>query len=151
MTDINTVTLSGHVTHDLTDRDFAYTPGGTAKASFSVAVNASVKKADGWEEKVSYIDIVVWGKQAEYLRQYLTKGKQVFIEGTLEQDRWQDKQTGVNRSKVYVKARNVQLAKTAQASGIQSQWAGQAAPQVAGNIGNNTGEFAEFADDYPPF
>ena len=112
MTDLNHVALIGRLTRDLgTDANsFAYLPNGTARASVSIAVNCSKKNADGtWADEVSYFDVTIWGKMAESLKPYLTKGKQVAVEGVLKQERWQDRNTGANRSRVVVKALSVQL------------------------------------------
>ena len=111
MTDTNHVVLVGRLTRDLgtDERSFAYTAGGTARASVSVAVNRSVKRGEEWVDEVSYFDITIWGKTAENLKPYLTKGKQIAVSGYMKQDRWQEKDTGNSRSKVYIVADTVQL------------------------------------------
>lgn len=102
MSDINQVVLCGRVTRDA---ELRYTSGGTAVAEISVAVNryAGKDKAD----EVSFIDCTVWGKQAESLKQYLTKGRQVVVHGELKQDRWE--QDGQKRSKITVNVNQLQL------------------------------------------
>lgn len=111
MTDTNHVILVGRLTRDVgaNERDFGYVgTKGTAKANVSIAVNRSRKDAqDQWIEEVSYFDVTIWGKTAENLKQYLTKGKQILVDGHLVQDRW-DKD-GQKFSKVYVVADNIQL------------------------------------------
>ncbi len=58
---------------------------------------------------MSYFDSTIWGKNAENLKRYLTKGKQIGVQGYLKQERWKDKQTENNRSRVYIVADSVQL------------------------------------------
>ncbi len=101
---MNSVTLIGRVTRDQSDRDFGYTTSGTAKLSFSVAVNERYGK----EEYVSFFDCVVWGKLAEGIRQYITKGKQVAVSGRLRQERWTDR-NGENRSAVRIHVAELDL------------------------------------------
>lgn len=109
MTDINHVILIGRLTHDIgTDsRSFAYTPNGTARANVSIAVNRSVKRGDKWEDEVSYFDVTIWGKTAENLKPYLTKGKQIAVDGYLRQDRWE--KDGQRFSRINIQADTVQL------------------------------------------
>lgn len=108
MTDLNTVVLIGRLTRDIGENDFRYTQGGTACMKLSLAVNRSRKSAEGqWADEVSYIDVTVWGKQAENIRQFLAKGKQVAVAGFLKQDRWE--KDGQKQSKVCVVAESVQL------------------------------------------
>lgn len=112
MNDLNHVVLIGHITRDCgaNERDFGYTQGGTAKANISIAVNRSRKDATGqYVDEVSYFDVAIWGKTAENLKPYLKKGKQICVDGVLKQDRWQDKQTGKNMSRVSINAVTVQL------------------------------------------
>jgi single-strand DNA-binding protein len=110
MTDLNHVVLIGRLTRDLgsDERSFGYVGNGMAKANVSIAVNRSRKQADGsWVDEVSYFDITIWGKTAENLKPYLTKGKMIAVDGHLKQDRW-DKD-GQKFSKVSIVADNVQL------------------------------------------
>lgn len=107
MTDLNTVILIGRITRDLDDKSFGYVGNGNARASVSIAVNRSVKKGDTWEDEASFIDVTIWGKTAENLQPYLTKGRQVVIKGYLKQDRWE--KDGEKKSRLSVVADNVQL------------------------------------------
>lgn len=104
--DINHVIEIGRLTRDA---EVTYTPGGMAVAKFSIAVNRRVKKGQEWVDEANYFDVSVFGKQAENLKQFLTKGKQVCVDGYLKQDRWQDQATGQNRSAVKIIANDVQL------------------------------------------
>lgn len=109
MTDLNDYNVIGRLTHDLDERSFAYTPQGTARMNLSIAVNRSVKRGDEWVEETSFFEAVVWGKTAENIKPYMTKGKQICINGYLKQDRWKDKETGGSRQKIYIVANSVQL------------------------------------------
>lgn len=104
--DINRYVVVGRLT---TDATLEYTPGGMAIASFSIAVNRSTKKGDQWVDEANFFDVKAFGRQAENLKPYLTKGKMVGIDGYLKQDRWEDKTTGQKRSKVVVMANDLQL------------------------------------------
>ena len=105
MADINTTTLIGHLTRD---EEVKYTSGGMAIGNVSLAINRKVKKGQEWVDEANYFDVVIFGKQAENLRQFLTKGKQIGVTGFLKQERWQD-QNGQNRSRVTIVANDIQL------------------------------------------
>ncbi len=104
MRDINVVVLAGRLVRDA---ELRYTKSGAAVSGFSLAVNRSVKRGDKWEDEASFIDATMFGKRAESLQQYLTKGTQLIVSGELEQQRWE--QNGQNRSKVQVIVSDVQL------------------------------------------
>lgn len=104
--DINHVIEIGRLTRDA---EVTYTPGGMAVGKFSIAVNRRVKKGQEWVDEANYFDVSVFGKQAENLKQFLTKGKQVCVDGYLKQDRWEDQQTGQKRSTVKIIANDIQL------------------------------------------
>lgn len=109
MTDVNHVILIGRLTRDLgsDERSFGYAPNGQARANVSIAVNRSRKSGDQWVDEVNYFDVTIWGKTAENLKPFLTKGKQIAIDGYLKQDRWE--KDGQKMSKITVVANNVQL------------------------------------------
>lgn len=104
--DINHVIEIGHLTRDA---EVTYTPSGMAVGKFSIAVNRRVKKGQEWVDEANYFDVSIFGKQAENLKTYLTKGKQIAVDGFLHQDRWEDQQTGQKRSAVKIVATNIQL------------------------------------------
>ena len=113
MQDINSVVIVGNLTKDCgTDpygRDFAYTQGGVAIATISIASNRSRKQNDGsYVDEVSYFDVKLFGNMAENLKPYLTKGQKVCVDGVLKQERWKDK-NGATVSKVVILANQVQL------------------------------------------
>lgn len=107
MTDLNHVIEIGRLTRDISERDFAYTTGGTARLNLSIAVNRSEKRNGAWQDKVSYFDVTVWGKTAENIKAYLHKGKQIAVDGYLDQQRWE--KDGQKFSKVVIIADSVQL------------------------------------------
>ncbi len=103
MTSFNKVILLGNLTRD---PEVRYTPNGSAVASFALAVNRKYKQGDETKEEVSYIDVVVFGKQAENCGQYLNKGDGALIEGRLQQRRWET-EDGQKRNKIEVVAQSV--------------------------------------------
>jgi single-strand DNA-binding protein len=124
MTSFNKVILLGNLTRD---PEVRYTPNGSAVASFAIAVNRKYKQGEETKEEVSYIDIVVFGKQAEACGQYLGKGDAVLIDGRLQQRRWDDKDSGQKRSKVEVVAQSVNFMPK-RASAAQAAGPGQSEP-----------------------
>ena len=104
MADINHVVLVGRLTRNA---ELKYTNNGAAVSKFSIAINQRRKKEEQWVDEAHFFDIVLWGKTAESLNQYLVKGKQVGIEGQLRQNRWE--QEGQARSKVEIFATSVML------------------------------------------
>ncbi len=107
MANVNKVMLLGNITRDLEVR---YTPKGTAVCDLGMAVNR-IRTGDNGEriEEVTYVDVTLWGRQAELAGQYLSKGRSVFIEGRLQLDQWDDKQTGQKRSRLRVAGENMQF------------------------------------------
>ena len=107
MASLNKVFLAGNLTRA---PELRYTPGGTAVAQFGVAVNRKYKNRDGQlQEEATFVDIEVWGRQAETASEYLGKGSPVLIEGRLKLDSWESKQTGEKRSKLRVVGERVQF------------------------------------------
>jgi single-strand DNA-binding protein len=107
MANLNRVLLIGNLTRD---PEIRYTPKGTAVADIALAVNRVFTGEDGEKrEEVTYVDVVVWSRLAEIAEQYLKKGRPVFIEGRLQLDSWDDKQTGQKRSRLRVVAENLQM------------------------------------------
>lgn len=102
--DTNSVTLVGRLTRDA---ELRYSQSGSAVASLSIAVNRSRKQGDQWISEANFFDVSLFGKSAEALKQYLTKGKQIAIQGELKQDRWE--KDGQKFSKVQIIANNIQL------------------------------------------
>lgn len=107
MANLNKVMLIGNCTRD---PEIRYTPKGTAVAEVGLAVNR-ISTTDQGErrEEVTFIDVTLWGRQAEIAGEYLKKGRPVYIEGRLQLDTWDDKQSGQKRSKLKVVGENLQL------------------------------------------
>lgn len=118
MTDINSVNIIGRVTADAV---LKYTTAGKAVTTISIAVNRAIKRNGIWEDKASFFDVVIWGKTAENLAQYLVKGKQIAVSGILDQQTWQGND-GQRHSKVVILAEHVVLASggNAQKQGFQN-------------------------------
>ena len=107
MANLNRVLLIGNLTRD---PEVRYTPKGTAVADIGIAVNRVYSGDDGEKkEEVTFVDVTLWGRQAEVAQEYLKKGRQVFVEGRLQLDTWDDKQTGQKRSRLRVVAENMQM------------------------------------------
>jgi single-strand DNA-binding protein len=99
----NKVILVGNLTRN---PELRYTPNGTPVASFGLATSRRFRQAEELKEEVCFIDIVVFGKQAEHCGQYLSKGNGVIIDGRLQQRRWET-EDGQKRSKHEVVAQGV--------------------------------------------
>jgi single-strand DNA-binding protein len=107
MANLNRVLLIGNLTRD---PELRYTPKGTAVTEIGLAVNRIYSGEDGEKkEETTFVDVTLWARQAEIAGQYLKKGRPVFIEGRLQLDTWDDKQTGQKRSRLRVVAENLQL------------------------------------------
>jgi single-strand DNA-binding protein len=106
MASYNRVLLMGNLTRN---PEIRYTPSGTAVADLGLAVNENFKnKAGEVVEQTCFVDVVVWGRQAETSAEYLQKGSPVFVEGRLQLDQWENQQ-GEKRSKLRVRADRVQF------------------------------------------
>lgn len=103
MDGLNTCTISGNLCRD---PELKATSGGMAVLSLSVAVNESRKVNGEWEDVASFVDVTMFGKRAEGVSRYLSKGTYVAVTGKLRQDRWEGKD-GSKRSKLYVVADNI--------------------------------------------
>ena len=107
MANLNKVLLMGNLTRD---PEVRYTPKGTAVTELGIAVNRIYTGENGEKrEEVTFVDVTVWGRTAENVGEYLKKGRPVFIEGRLQLDSWEDKQSGQKRNKLKVVADNVQF------------------------------------------
>lgn len=107
MASYNKVMIMGNLTRD---PEVRYTPKGSAVADLAIAVNRTYTADNGERrEEVTYVDVVLWARQAEVAGQYLKKGSPVFIEGRLQMDTWEDKQTGQKRSKIRVVGEFMQM------------------------------------------
>ena len=106
MASFNRVMLMGNLTRN---PELRYTPSGNAVVDLGLAVNESYKNKAGESiEQTCFVDVVVWGRQAETANEYLQKGSPVFVEGRLQFDQWESQQ-GEKRSKLRVRAERVQF------------------------------------------
>ena len=105
---VNKVILVGNLGKD---PEVRYTAGGQAVANLRIATSRSWtdKQSGQRKEETEWHDVEVWGKQAEQSAEYLSKGRQVYVEGRLKTDAWDDKQTGQKRSRVKVVADTVRF------------------------------------------
>jgi single-strand DNA-binding protein len=107
MASYNKVMVMGNLTRD---PEVRYTPKGSAVADLAIAVNRVYTAENGERrEEVTHVDVTLWARTAEIAGQYLKKGSPVFIEGRLQMDTWEDKQTGQKRSKIKVVGEIMQL------------------------------------------
>jgi single-strand DNA-binding protein len=152
---VNVVVLVGNLTRD---PELRATPGGTSVCKLGIAVNERTKDptTSTWGERPNYFDIDVFGAMGENCAQYLTKGRQVAIEGRLRWRSWES-QDGQKRSAVSVVANNVQFIGPRDA-GAAGGYGGQPArTQAAPAFGESApttppaGDFDETGDDDIPF
>lgn len=144
MVSFNKVILIGNLTKD---PEIRYTPSGTAVANFSLAVNRRYKQGDEVKDEVCFIDIVVFGKQAENSGKYLSKGQGVIIDGRLQQRRWES-DDGQKRSKHEVVAESIRFLPKRQGVGESSDKVGPGAEDYgAPNKGETAAE--EGGEDVP--
>jgi single-strand DNA-binding protein len=107
MASFNKVILLGNLTRD---PEVRYTPKGSAVCDLGIAINRQYTLDSGEKrEEVTYVDVVLWSRLAEIAGEYLKKGRPVFIEGRLQLDTWDDKQSGQKRSKLRVIGETMQL------------------------------------------
>jgi single-strand DNA-binding protein len=104
---LNRLQLAGNLTRD---PEIRFLANDKAVASFGLAINRRWKDANGQaKEETVFVDVTAWGRTAELVGQYLTKGAGAFVEGRLSLDSWEDKTTGQKRSKLVVVADSVQF------------------------------------------
>jgi len=105
---VNKVILVGNLGKD---PEVRYTSGGQAVANLRIATSRSWtdKQTSQRKEETEWHDVEVWGKQAEQCGEFLSKGRQVYVEGRLKTDTWDDKQSGQKRSRVKVVADTVRF------------------------------------------
>jgi single-strand DNA-binding protein len=153
---VNKVILIGNLGKD---PEVRYTSGGQAVANLRIATSRSwTDKASGQKkEETEWHDVEVWGKQAEQVGEYLAKGRQVYVEGRLKTDKWQDKTSGQERSRVKVVADSVRFLGGGAAGGARGAGGaggGQRGPGAPDEGGGPPGGFEEGpggpgADDIP--
>jgi single-strand DNA-binding protein len=150
---INRVVIVGNLTRD---PEMRATPSGTSVCQLRVAVNDRVKDQNTgeWGDRANYFDVNVFGGQGERCGQYLTKGRQVAVEGRLRWSEWET-QDGQKRQKVDIVADNVQFIGPREGGAQGGGWTGGAQGGGAGfsdkGLEPPSKDFAEAADDDIPF
>ena len=130
---LNRVILIGNLTGD---PELRYTPSGTARTRFSIAINRQYKDGSGQlQEETTFVPIITWGSQAENCANYLSKGRSVAVEGRLRIDSFENAE-GERRKVVEVVASSVQFLGGGPRS--QQQDRGEAASSVASPQTENT-------------
>ena len=152
--EINRVFIAGNLTRD---PELRMTPGGTAVCDLGLASNRRYRKQgdDQLQEETCFVTITVWGRQAENCNQYLSKGKQVVVEGRLKYDQWTDKESGKNRNKLTVVADRVHFMPRSSEGGSPQSGSTQGGYSASGDQGSG-GESGGFPqgqpfDDQVPF
>jgi single-strand DNA-binding protein len=146
MADINRVVLVGRLTRDA---ELKFTNSGLQICTFSLAINRRRKNGNEWVDEANFFDIVYMSNAAEAVHKYLTKGKQVGVDGELTQNRWET-QDGQKRSKVEIMARNVMLLGSSQGGGggMSGGMSGGSTPSRGGGASADVPE-DDFDDDVP--
>ena len=160
MASLNKVMLIGNLTQD---PELRRVPSGTAVTSLRMAVDDSYQSKSGEKvDRAIYLDVDVWDRQAEACSQYLAKGSPVFVEGRLQMDTWDDKETGQKRSRMKVRAERVQFLSGGRREGggapgkVQDAPPGYAPQATAPSAGKGAGSYEEplskgADDDMIPF
>lgn len=150
MASLNKVMLLGNLTRD---PELRHTPKGSAVTDLGLALNRRVQDGNGgWKKEVTFVDVTVWGNSAENAHKYLSKGRGVFVEGRLQMDTWDDKETGKKRSKLKVVADNLQFLPDGKGGGGGSRPASSnESSGGAGSQGGSAGPAGDFEeeDDIP--
>ena len=150
MANLNKVMLIGNLTRD---PELRYTPKGTAVADVAIAINRIWNNEAGQrQEETTFVDVTLWGRQAELAQQYLSKGRGIYVEGRLQMDTWDDKTTGQKRSKLKVIGENLQFLPDGRGGANRSQGAAGSGGQSNGEDNNSAapkqGASAASADDF---
>ena len=107
MASYNKVILMGNLTRD---PEVKFLPNGTAVANFGLAVNESYTDRQTGEqrESVCFVDVEAWGRQAEVVGEYFTKGRPILVEGSLKYDSW-EADDGTKRNRLRVRLQRFQF------------------------------------------
>ena len=150
MGSVNKVILVGNLGRDA---ELRYTPGGAPVATLSIATTEVWNdKASGQkQEKTEWHRVVLWGKSAESLSEYLTKGKQIYVEGRLQTRKWQDKD-GNDKYSTEIRSDRIVLLSGGGGGAARSPQRAPAAAHAGGDQMEPMGEpVSELTDDDIPF
>jgi single-strand DNA-binding protein len=143
---VNKVILVGNLGRDPEVRS---TPSGQPVASFTLATSRRWRDKNGQkQEQTEWHNIVVWGKQAEIAGQYLTKGKQVFIEGRLQTRSWDDRQTGEKKYRTEVVCENFQMLSSQRGTDFEPHAAAGMGASAGSSYGGGGGASYDEGGDY---
>ena len=145
---VNKVILVGNLGRDA---ELRYTPGGAAVATLNLATTEVWNdKAGQKQEKTEWHRVVLWGKQAESLQEYLTKGKQIYVEGRLQTRQWDDKD-GNKRYTTEIKADRITLLGGGGGGGRGGGGGGGGTDRGAAHGGGDEPPMEPITDDDIPF
>ena len=147
MASFNKVILMGNLTKD---PEVRFTPGGTPVATLALAVNRRYKQGEELKDEVCYVDVVVFGKQAETCGQYLSKGHGVIVDGRLQQRRWET-DDGQKRSKHEVVAQTVNFLPKRDPSAAAGAAAAMTATGAKPSLAVDATPGEEFVENDVPF
>ena len=153
MPNLNKVQLMGNITRD---PEVRYTPKGTAVTDIGLAINRNYSTDDGdRREETTFVDITFWGRQAEVIGEYMKKGRPLYVEGRLQLDQWEDKNSGQQRSRLKVIGDNFQFLggrdEGGQRGGGQGQQSSQqVAPQQQSQQSQQSQQQAPAQQNYDP-
>jgi len=140
MASYNRVILLGNLVRDI---ELRYTNSRMAVCQNAIAVNDRRKNASGeWIDETSFVDVTFFGRTAEVVSEYLSKGSPIFVEGRLKQDTWE--KDGQKRSKLHVIVDRMQLL-----GGRSEGKNGEARPRAAASAGTGNQRFVDAAHDGP--
>jgi single-strand DNA-binding protein len=141
MASYNRVVLVGNITRDI---ELRYTQGGLAVTDLGLAVNDRRKTQSGeWIDETTFVDVTLWGRQAEIASEYLGKGAPVLIEGRLKLDTWE--QEGQKRSKLRVVGERMQMLGAKPGGGRPDQ----DRSEVSHSVGSKDDDMPPGDDDIP--
>jgi single-strand DNA-binding protein len=150
MASFNKVILVGNLTRD---PQVKYTTGGTAVTEIGLAVNRRWldKQSNQWKDETTFVDVTLWGRTAEIAGEYLAKGRPVLIEGRLQLDTWDDRESGQKRSKLRVVGENMTML-GGKGEGGGGGGGGGRAQSGAGSRAPSSGSDSEFqgSGDFSP-
>lgn len=146
---VNKVILVGRLGKD---PEVKSTPSGSTVAKFSLATDEKFTDRNGErQERTEWHNIVAWGKLAEICGQYLRKGKQVYIEGSIRTDSWEDKESGQKRYRTEIIAQTMQMLGSKDDGGGRSGGGEYAGAGKRNGMGSQGNDFPGEDDDEVPF
>ena len=138
MASINKVMIMGRITREI---ELRKTPKSKSVADIGLAVNRRRKDESGQMiDETTFVDVTLWGRTAEVVHQYSGKGQPIFVEGRLETDTWEDKDTGQKRYKLKIVGENVQLMGSKAENEASKKSNGSPEPQekpIVSNLGDD--------------